>query len=1059
VAGSGVVSSYAWSAGLAGNVSGGAVSPAATTTYNVTVTNSNACTVSGSVTVTVNALPVPSASNTGPYCSSNSIQLNSSGGTNYNWSGPNSYTSSVQNPSIANSTVGMSGIYSVTVTDGNGCTATASTTVTVIPGMNLSTTVTNVSCNGVNNGAVTLAVGGGQAPFVFLWSNGVATQNISNLLANTYTVTVTDNVGCSATISASVTQPATLSITQTHTDVLCNGGTDGTITTTTSGGTSPYTYLWNDGNTNANRTNLIIGTYTVTVTDNHNCTASVSATIAQPGLLSVSETHTDVSCFGGSNGTITTNAVGGTSPYTYLWNDGNTNANRTNLIIGTYTVTVTDNHSCTASINATLAQPTALGISETHTDVLCNGGTDGTITTTTSGGTSPYSYLWNDGNTNANRTNLIIGTYTITITDNHSCTASISVTLAQPTALGISETHTDVLCNGGTDGTITTTTSGGTSPYSYLWNDGNTNANRTNLIIGTYTVTVTDNHSCTASVSATIAQPGLLSVSEIHTDVSCFGGSNGTITTNTVGGTSPYSYLWNDGNTNANRTNLIIGTYSVTVTDNHSCTASISATLAQPTALGISETHTDVLCNGGTDGTITTTTSGGTSPYTYLWNDGNTNANRTNLIIGTYTVTVTDNHNCTASISATLAQPTALGISETHTDVLCNGGTDGTITTTTSGGTSPYTYLWNDGNINANRTNLIIGTYTVTVTDNHSCTASVSATIAQPGLLSVSETHTDVSCFGGSNGTAIASGNSGSPGYTYLWSTGSVSSFISNLTAGSYTVTITDTHNCTASVTASIIQPAGMTFTDTVINPTCPTLPDNGNITLYITGGTMPYNFSWNNGNYGAVAYPLAPGNYSVTVTDAGGCTITSAYTLSYLFDFTIDASPSVSIDLGESTTLDYTLFGNAGNYWNSWSPSGPLSCSDCVSPIAAPIVTTLFHILVTNDYGCTASDTVTVYVNPVYSIFIPNVFTPNGDGNNDFFEVFGKKEAWKQFEVEVFDRWGERVYQSNDMNFKWDGQYKGKDLPPAVFVYQIHLTYLDNYTDKLFKGSVTLVR
>ncbi|MBK8474128.1 MAG: SprB repeat-containing protein, partial [Sphingobacteriales bacterium] len=543
---------------------------------------------------------------------------------------------------------------------------------------------------------------------------------------------MTDNLGCTATLMVSIAEPLTLTLSETHVDVSCNGGANGSIDLTVSGGTSPYTYNWGGGIVTEDRSGLSVGTYTVTVTDNLGCTATLMVSIAEPLTLTLSETHVDVSCNGGSNGSIDLSVSGGTLPYTYNWGGGIVTEDRSGLSVGTYTVTVTDNLGCTATLMVSIAEPTTLTLSETHVDVSCNGGSNGSIDLSVSGGTLPYTYNWGGGIVTEDRSGLIAGTYTVTVTDNLGCTATLMVSIAEPTTLTLSETHVDVSCNGGANGSIDLTVSGGTSPYTYNWGGGVVTEDRSGLIAGNYTVTVTDNLGCTATLMVSIAEPTTLTLSETHVDVSCNGGSNGSIDLTVSGGTLPYTYNWGGGIVTEDRSGLIAGNYTVTVTDNLGCTATLMVSIAEPLTLTLSETHVDVSCNGGANGSIDLTVSGGTLPYTYNWGGGVLTEDRSGLSAGTYTVTVTDNLGCTATLMVSIAEPLTLTLSETHVDVSCNGGSNGSIDLSVSGGTLPYTYNWGGGVVTEDRSGLSAGTYTVTVTDNLGCTATLMVSIAEP---------------------------------------------------------------------------------------------------------------------------------------------------------------------------------------------------------------------------------------------------------------------------------------------------------------------------------------
>ncbi len=276
--------------------------------------------------------------------------------------------------------------------------------------------------------------------------------------------------------------------------MLCNGANTGSIDLTVSGGTSPYTYSWTGGVTTQDRSNLTAGTYTVTVTA-AGCTSTISANITQPSALTLSTTQVNVSCNGGSNGSIDLTVTGGVSPYTYAWSNNATTQDITGLVAGTYTVTVTDANSCTKTLSATITQPEALALSNTQVNVLCNGNSTGSIDLTVSGGTSPYTYAWSNSATTQDVSNLAAGTYTVTVTDANACTKTLSATITQPSALSLSKTQVDVLCNGNSTGSIDLTVSGGTSPYTYAWSNSATTQDISGLVAGTYTVTVTDANS------------------------------------------------------------------------------------------------------------------------------------------------------------------------------------------------------------------------------------------------------------------------------------------------------------------------------------------------------------------------------------------------------------------------------------------------------------------------------------------------------------------------------------------------------------------------------------
>jgi gliding motility-associated-like protein len=735
------------------------------------------------------------------------------------------------------------------------------------------------------------------------------------------------------------------------------------------------------------------------------------------------------------------------------------NTTATPTVTTVYTVTATDAYNCSGTASITVTVPTAISITPTTVPDNCFGLSDGSATAAYTGGSGAVTYAWNNAITTATDPNLASGNYSVTLTDAMGCTASATATVTQPNLLTASATGTDVTCNAGSDGTITLTVNGGTTPYTFAWNDGNTNQNRTGIAAGNYSVTVTDHNLCSATATYTVNQPTALYISQSDTEVSCNGQSTGAIAITDSGGSPPYTYLWSDAATTQSRSGLAAGNYSITLTDSHSCTISASATITQPPLLTVSATTVSEFCFGQSIGSIQLQPGGGTTPYAFLWSDANTSQNRSALSAGIYDVTVTDALSCTVSINDTITQPDSINLSATQINDSCHAGANGSINLTMSGGSTPYSFLWSDGNTNQNRTGLPAADYIVTVTDANTCSVDKSIVISQPSALWAATSHTDILCWGGHDGTITLSDSGGTPPYTWLWADGPSSQNRNALATGTYTVTVTDKLLCTATSTATIIQPDSIAITAVVVEPLCPSVDFSGWIAITVTGGTFPYQYQWSTGANSPTTTGLTIGNFSVLVTDTHACTDNAAYTLAYLYDYTIQANPSVTINLGGSAVLGYTLTGNAGNYVNIWSPSVGLSCVDCPGPIAVPVRTTLYNITVQNDSGCSVSDTMTVYVIPEYNIFIPNAFTPNNSGNNDVFRIFGNTQSLTYLAVSIYDRLGERVFQSNDINFQWDGTFKGAKAPEGVYVYEMKLVFIDDHSEKLRKGTITLLR
>ncbi|WP_200911945.1 SprB repeat-containing protein, partial [Pedobacter sp. Hv1] len=495
-------------------------------------------------------------------------------------------------------------------------------------------TVFNVSCNGGNNGSATVNVSGGTTPYTYSWApSGGTAATATGLAAGTYTVTVTDNAMVTTTQSFTITEPiAPLSATTSVGAVSCNGGANGNATINATGGTAPYTYLWSNGATSKTIFGLQAGHYTYTVTDANGCsrsyngapsTPSGGAVVTQPSALSAASGggSTNVSCFGGSNGTATVAPTGGTAPYTYSWSPaGGTAATASGLSSGSYTVTVTDANACQTTRTFVLSQPSAILAATTSVvTVSCNGGSNGSATINATGGTAPYTYLWSNGATTQTISGLMAGHYTYTVTDANGCSKAYNGALnsptqgavvTQPSALNTSISKVDVSCFGGSNGIAALSVSGGTGPYTYSWSPNvSSSAVAVGLTAGSYIVTATDNKGCTVQRTIVVGQPASAVSASItsQTNNSIFGGSTGAATVSATGGTPGYTYSWApSGGTAATASGLTAGTYTVTIEDVRGCTTTQSVTITEPPALVLAAgTTVNILCNGSATGSAT----------------------------------------------------------------------------------------------------------------------------------------------------------------------------------------------------------------------------------------------------------------------------------------------------------------------------------------------------------------------------------------------------------------------------------------------------------------------
>ncbi len=682
--------------------------------------------------------------------------------------------------------------------------------------LTLNITKNHVSCFAANDGNLTANATGGSTPYQYAWEDafGAPLSNnatINNLTASTYFCTVTDNDGCQQSLTATITEPSILTIQATTSNIACNGSQSGQINTTVQGGVSPYTYIWSTGQTSANLSNLNAGIYTLTVTDNNDCSIVETYQITEPPVLSNTEIIVSVGCFGDTDGSIDVTPSGGTLPYSYVWSNSSTTQNVNNLSAGTYDLTITDGNNCSIQKSYIITEPTALNVNESITDVNCFGDNTGEISLQVTGGTGPYTYAWSSGETTNTISAKLAGTYDVTIQDNNGCNDFFSYTILQPNqALSIQlDVKMDVSCFGDGNGELAISANGGVPPYAYDWSNGTSTTMLSNLNAGTYTLTVTDANDCVTMESWNILEPAVLTKQVVQSqDITCFGETDGSATLNITGGSGPYTIDWSNGESGVNANQLIAGNNSYTITDDQGCMLVDSINIIEPSLLTIDlVSQTNATCLTSADGAIDITASGGTAPYTYSWSSAHSSNQLTGLAVGEYFVTVTDDNNCTSEALFAVDPPT-FTLKPSIQQLTCSGDMDGSIAVNPIGDGAPFTYLWFDGSTQNSIGSLAAGTYNLTITDSNNCTYIETFELNMPAGISVVTSSSDITCANVSTGSVFASANGGTAPYTYQWEDvlgNSVST--TGLTAGDYFVTATDSNNCVGSSVVTINPP------------------------------------------------------------------------------------------------------------------------------------------------------------------------------------------------------------------------------------------------------------
>lgn len=1073
---------FAWSNGAiyTTNNNFSSIDSLALGTYSVTITDLNDCTLDTSFTlIELNPQIILNLSATDVLCmgdSTGSASVIASGGSpgyTYLW-----------NNGLATSTILNipSQMYYVTVTDNIGCKVKDSIYVDE-PDSYVSSSIValHVRCFGESNGATDLSVFDGTPGYTYLWSNGSSSQDLTNIPAGDYFVTITDNNGCKNYDTIQITQPDLLTISIQGTNVSCFGMTDGSIDISVTGGTTPYLYYWNNASNSEDLSSLAAGTYIITVIDSHNCRANSSYTVTKPNApLAISGVLQNVNCYNGSDGTIDISVTGGTSPYSYIWSNNQITEDLNNVNAGIYIVTVVDSHNCSITASFTVTQPfSALNVQYQSENVKCFGGNNASIDLTVSGGTPIYNYNWSNGFIGEDLYSLYAGVYTVTITDLNSCTETISVTISEPFKLNTSILGTNISCFSGANGTINLSVTGGTTPYNYLWNNSSTSEDLNSLISGYYSVTVTDSNGCKAYNNISLSQPNNPILTSIQsTNVSCFGGNNGAANVTVSGGTSPYSYIWNNGNNTSNLSNLQAGTYIVTVTDINGCYKIDSLVISQPLVpISVNETHINVSCNGGNNGSIDLSVSGGTSPYSYIWNNNNMNQDISNLTAGVYSVTVSDSKSCKKYLTVTITQPQKLFISLSPDTIICHGQYTQLSVVSTSGGNSPYTYVWSNGanNSTINVNPIVNATYCAQAVDSRGC-ISANACVnvyVRPKLEMTLNVNPKSACKGSPvmiNATILGGGT---PPITTVFqgdTSNSTSFFVYPEFSQTYFVSAMDICNyatITKEVNVSVLPIPENNFTADVFSG-CPPLLVN----FVETNNQIGYSYSWNFGdiynNYSSEKNPshlfTSSGLYNISlkVTSNNGCSKTVTYenmiNVYQIPNAEFYANPYVTTIVQPEIDFINNSSDNFSNYWKF----GDGNFSYDVNPEHIYRESGIYDVelVVHNSNSCSDTANLQVTINDEYVFYAPTAFTPDNDGKNDEFKVFASGINNDYFELIIYDRWGEKIFQSYDIKQGWDGRAKGGRGICETGVYTWIATYRDLVDNEYQKsGYFTLIK
>lgn len=861
----------------------------------------------------------------------------------------------------------------------------------------------------------------------------------------------------------------------------CFGGSDGSITVSGIGGKPNYTYVLDSQLVQSSNIfmNVTGGNHTISIIDLDSCRFEIPVVVSQPPPIFIQiDTIIHTSCWNTSDGGIQVTASNGVGNYTYILNaDTNTTGIFNQLDTGNYSLIVIDDNDCSNTLDFTILNPQRLSFIPITTDAICFEEQNGTATVLVSGGTisSHYQFNWNNNSTDSIATNLMAGTYQVTITDDNGCFDITSVNVGQPDSIQFTTIQTTpTSCFGDADGTAQVIATGGVGNFLYLWDNNQANSNISNLTAGIYTVTATDGNGCQDSMSVEVTQPPELDITIDAQDVTCHGAADGTASV-TINQSGTFTYLWlPDVETTPTVNHLDTGWHYLIVTNQNGCTDTDSFMIEQPAPLvTIVQELQGASCFGGNDGEAYTMASGGTpfynNEYHYSWNSVPPQSGQTavNLQAGiTYQVAVVDSFGCQALGEVTISQPDSISATTIIQDVSCYNGNNGSATIFPSGGTPSYWYQWSNNTSNPTVDNLSAGIYFVTITDINNCTQVVSVDIQEPVELSVLLQPEHVNCKGESSGSIQALVAGGTPNYGFLWNNQATSPQIQNLSSGWYQLTVTDENACEMIDSVFLTEPA------TNVEATFETYPitcfggRDGRIQVFPTGGILPYEFSTDGNQFSSAAniVGLSAGNYPIIVRDDNGCLFETATTIIEPDEMTVDAGEDIELIWGESVGLQAIVNNAVEPVLYQWSPSDGLSCDDCLNPVSTPAQDMFYNILVEDGRGCRAEDLVVVRLVKEHNIYVANAFTPNNDGVNDFLFVQSDENKVKSvLSFEVFSRWGNKVFEARDFEpnipeLGWDGHFQGELMNTAVFGWVLEVEFLDGDIE-VYKGNATLVK
>lgn len=853
------------------------------------------------------------------------------------------------------------GNYSITVTDSKGKARTADIGV---PDSRLKVKAKQkkpISEPGMADGSAEVDLPTNAAGITVKWDNGEALAVANKLTGGEHSVTVSDAKGCTVVLTVTiseVSQPVAATITE-KTPIKCAGGVGG-IQVDIKGGKKPFLTAWSSpALTGESPNNVPAGTYTVTVTDATKATSTAVITVKQPDALSISALVQSPTSTGGKDGKALAQAKGGTGAYFFAWDNGETVFVATKLPPGTRGLTVTDGNGCTASTTFEMPENViALTVKVTETGTIKCAGETSALSVEVKGGKGAFQYAWsNAALTGKTPDKVPAGEYTVTVTDATNATQTAAIQVRSNKPLQASAIAQGVVSAGGADGKALCMTSGGAIGHNFIWDNGEVTAATLRLTAGLHTVTVTDENGCETTAQVMMTEEVLdlvVSVNETKS-ISC-AGEKATLAVKAEGGKGEFKYAWSNPALKGETPSAAAGNYTLTVSDAAGTSKTVSITVSSPEALSLSVEVQNPLSPGKSDGKALAKPSGGTSPFNIKWENGEITAMSTQLAAGVTKVTVTDANGCSAQSSVNMSEtfsPLELRISE-KTAIQC-AGENATIDLQVSGGKPTYQYKWSNASLNGNTPKVAVGNYTVTVTDANGASATASIEVKSPPLMSVKWEALTPPSPGKTDGKAVVTPNGGTPPFSYQWSNGETTAVASKLAPGEVFVTTTDAAGCTTISKGTVSE----TFLPLAVSISEKTKilcsGEKAAIDVQVSGGKPAFQYAWNNTALVGASPTASAGEYTLTVTDATGASITATLSIKAPapLTLTVDMQSPASTGNQDGKAIAKPS-GGTGDYIFQWESGESSNTALRLAP-GKPTVT------VTDANGCTAIGSVTI--------------------------------------------------------------------------------------------------